>query len=242
MIRGLRKRLWLIGYYSATRERTVWSRWVERALFASIALAVPATLAMESLVTRSATAHRVAGRLLETEEGVLFAVLERGRAAGLAEANHVGDWTLHIARTERGWPFPSLRKQEPPRLDLNRFDQPGIEIDARLAADDPVRVAIREALARGDRADLAADWQAGSTAEQRRFWRGAVAGALAWWVSLSVASVIGIRLLALRSLFRRARRAEASAARASGGRCRGCDYDLRGLEFSERCPECGELL
>jgi len=25
------------------------------------------------------------------------------------------------------------------------------------------------------------------------------------------------------------------------GRCPDCGYDLRGLEFSERCPECGRL-
>ena len=30
--------------------------------------------------------------------------------------------------------------------------------------------------------------------------------------------------------------------RLVAGRCGRCGYDLTGLEFNERCPECGELV
>ena len=43
-------------------------------------------------------------------------------------------------------------------------------------------------------------------------------------------------------IVRRSHRVERATERVSTGKCAKCNYDLRGSEFSARCPECGTLV
>ena len=59
---------------------------------------------------------------------------------------------------------------------------------------------------------------------------------------LSFALVASVRILQFAAMNLRARRDRGRLQRLATGRCAECGYDLRGLEFNERCPECGQLV
>ena len=61
------------------------------------------------------------------------------------------------------------------------------------------------------------------------------------WLLLSLLVVVLTPALAIAVAVAEGRRREVEATRRTGGRCHACDYDLRGLEFRDRCPECGSI-
>jgi hypothetical protein len=243
VLRRIRHRLFLISYYSKSRDRSGWSLAIDVALFVSFFLALPAALAAEALYERPITRQSVEGRISGVAGGPFEARVMTGeRDERWTEVHPWGEWELIVRSTDRGWPFSSVRRLKAPALDLNRFQDPGTARDVLLMADDPERVAIERALEADERPDLVETWRRGRSTEAERHWLGLLANTMVWWVVLSFASVSGIRTLSFLALVRRAKRVDRGADRASTGRCRNCDYDLTGLEFHERCPECGGLI
>ncbi len=73
------------------------------------------------------------------------------------------------------------------------------------------------------------------------FWWGWVSSSLIWWALLSIVGVAVARTLVLFFHLGKGHRASRRQVRLRSGRCATCGYNLQGLEFSERCPECGSL-
>ena len=53
------------------------------------------------------------------------------------------------------------------------------------------------------------------------------------------ATAFVIQFLRFGSLWMTDKRLQREARRRASGKCMNCGYDLTGLEFNERCPECG---
>lgn len=242
MLQRSRRKLRQISYYSRSRQRTVWTRALDLALPASLALAVPVTLAGEAMVERARTAEEATGVLIGNPAVEVRAPV----VAGDHRWNHedgvpYGEWTLVRYVVTRGWPFASKTSHARASVDINIFSEPRLRVNARLDRDAPARVAIEDALVGAGRADLREAWGAADSQSERE-WLGSVLNVGAWWVMLFVASAVVIRALSLFALLFRAKRHVAVRDRSRAGVCANCKYDLRGLEFSERCPECGALV
>lgn len=247
MIRKLRHRLRKISYYSRSRERSVWTRAVGLALPVTLALSLPVLITTEALVDRMSS--------VETVKGVLIGDPEVGAGVGveapLVDDDHrwdpddgtpYGEWTLRRHVIGRGWPFASRTSGAPATVDLNLYEEARNRIDVRPAPDDPARSAIVRSLERADRTDLRDAWITRDASTLERDWLHTALDLGAWWVMLFFASALVIRTLALFALLTRAKRVVEVRSLTRTGICTNCKYDLRGLEFSARCPECGTLI
>jgi hypothetical protein len=243
MLRRVRQQLDLIRYYSASRAETAWTRALEWALLAALLLGLPATLICEELVTRPVALTTVEGTIANDRDGKLFAIVqELGNRVWGAEANPYGEFTLVIENHSAGWPFTTMTQRRPPRLDLNLYAQAGTRRDVKLTAEDPIRMAIEEALWEPEHRDLLATWRSSDEPNPDRIWLTTFVGAALWWVMLSFAAFVSVESLRLLTHFARVHRQKRIAERLARGYCGYCGYNLRGLEFSARCPECGKLV
>ncbi|MBT8484787.1 MAG: hypothetical protein HKO59_15445 [Phycisphaerales bacterium] len=236
MIRRVRRSLARIRYYSATRHRTPVNVALEWALPITMILAPVATLATEALVERSRTVDTVNGRLHRDEDRRVVATIDAPDAPWI-EAAPVGEWAVDHTLVHRGWPLVSATRGEEAIIVVNLFDEVGVR--TQLAADAPERRAIADTLNAAGHHILATG---GRGATLQRHWVGSIATVMLWWVMLFFAAAIAIYAAAFVMLLRRGRRKERAVERASTGRCAKCDYDLRGTEYSARCPECGTLV
>ena len=88
-------------------------------------------------------------------------------------------------------------------------------------------------------------WTGTGRAEPRpvltRYWRGTFLGIGCWWLAFMAICAVLVALTWSLTHFSLGRRLDRHQARLAQGRCGYCGYDLRGLEFHERCPECGNL-
>ena len=146
-------------------------------------------------------------------------------------------------------------------LDLNEFDKPGTQRDVHLEVDDPLRIEILRAMdyARdrelsmnsGDEEDIAElrtgyaslidRWREDSVGIDRRIWAW-VFNTTAWWVMLSVIfTLMAAALWTLLLIFLHNQQLLASQ-RQMEGLCANCGYNLFGLDFHGRCPECGTII
>ncbi len=262
MLGRIRHQLRLIRYYSASQNRTGWTIAHEVLLLASVILAVPAMLFCEATISRTESAEYLRGTLLFTPapgssatgstaagpvnpgaRGTLVAVLEDSpEDPSRPNSALFGDFLLHIDDFHRGWPFTSTINRQPAKIDLNIYSQPGARENIDLAEDSPERAAIQKALEQDKRSDLLRAWRGQAATEPHRHWRGSFGGTLVWWTMLSFASATMLQITRFCSLFFRARRHNIKADRRARGRCAVCNYNMRGLEFNERCPECGSIV
>ena len=104
-----------------------------------------------------------------------------------------------------------------------------------------MRAAIERSLVDDERGAPFADRWRGGGPERRFRWLAIGAGALVWWVILYVLAALVILCARAWATARRRQRQDRWSVRRAEGRCAHCGYDLRGIEFSERCPECGHL-
>ncbi len=242
MIDRLRRHLRLITYYSSSRRRSAWTRGRDRVLLFTPLVAVGAVLLGEALVVRTVTVRDVPGKLYRDSTGpVVATVLGPERGARRAEGQPFGEWTISVMSVERGWPFASSRLARPPRLLLNLYDEAGIRNEDQVAADAPERHAIRAALASSEERALATAWRRQQPRETGRYWLRTAVDTVILWLLLSLLVVVLTPTLAIAVAVAEGRRREVEATRRTGGRCHVCEYDLRGLEFRDRCPECGSI-
>ena len=243
MIRYLRRQLRLIHYYSATRDRTAWTVAAEWALLASILLAVPAMLLAERIVRRAETAEEVTGAISGKPNGPFTVILDQPDARfAHSRWDPYGDFDLTVADVHCGWPFTSAVERRPATLDLNVYVEQTVRRNARLDADDPLRVTIERALSENGETAMLGAWREERWPQLRRHYRGSVGGTLVWWMMLSFVSVAGLHVIRFATIAMSVRRENIKTGRIARGRCPNCGYDMRGLEFNDRCPECGALV
>ena len=239
MLETLRRQCRLITYYSAMRKKTVWSRVINWASIVALVAALPITITAETIVVQPVSKRSEVGMLGRTD-GAITATWH-GDGKEDHPARPYGEWALTQSETRRGWPFPSVRRLETPRLELNLFDESGRKYNVQISTADPQRVAIEAILDAGGQDDLVAAWRGHVAQGEMRSWLGSIANAMIWWIGLSCASLVAVRLLSLVVKLTRVRRQGILSARGATGHCPSCNYDMRGLEWAERCPECGTL-
>lgn len=211
------------------------------ALFVSLAMAIPAALLSDVMVVHVATAWEQHGRLGRGEGSRLDSILiEKDRAsAPWDHARPYGTFVLHVPQQQGGLPFVSSRRSLPMRVEVDLFSEPDVEWLSELSAEHPVRAAIDEAVRQ--RGGFALELWEGAMVPSTRSWGVMAVNAICWWIALHIASSVVIALLRAGAFVMQQRRTVYQRQMRLLGKCAACGYDLRGLEFSERCPECGEL-
>ncbi len=262
MHRYVQEKLRLIRYYSAPRRRTKLTRFVDVALIAAIVFALPATylcdvsVRQESLIiVRDGELSRVGG------DEVLATILNPEINFRARTDVPYGEFSIKLIELQRGWPLKSTYEQTRVILDLNEYDKPGVQRDVHLDEDNPLRKEILRAIdsakyselsmSQGDGEEIAAlrtgytnlidNWREDSVGIDRRLW-GWVINTVAWWLMLSaVFSLMAAALWVLLLIFLHNQQLLASQ-RHQEGLCANCGYNLYGLDFHGRCPECGTII
>jgi hypothetical protein len=239
MFRTVRRTLHSIRYHSASPQRTGWHRVADAALFVTLILGILVAFVLDTAWRRPVVTAEENGRLYRNEESRIVGVLiEPGRAPPWTAAP-VGEFTIEAVERVGGWPFVSSRQIEPVQVTLAVFgtEQPFTGSLAELGESE-----FRMARAIRQQLHIAAiEFHRERESVMRRNWLRWLVNAAMWWVMLYFAFLI--TLLPARvgwALLQRARLRREYELRRRGV-CPGCGYDLRGLEFHDRCPECGRL-
>ncbi len=241
MLRPLRRRLALIRYYSASREETPWTRAGDAMLFITLVLALPAVLLCDASVIRPSVALEQKGTLDRASAGHMDARLAEPERNPPWTERTVGTFTLQLVEESRGWPLSTSIQTLPLRIEYDLLLEPKSRPDTGGIDDEPKRDAIEAALVREDRQRLLLAMERNTPERKSEPLLRWALGAGLWWVFLYIAGMCLLGLARLGAAVWQ-RQVDSRARRfARLGRCIHCGYDLRGTEFSERCPECGEL-
>jgi hypothetical protein len=243
MLKRLARELRMIRYYSANRRRSPWQRVKDALLVLALPLAVPAILMAEQLVQRPVALEEVEGEMSRLDDGSVLAALKQSDTAPwMLPGAPYGEFELELRRTELGWPLTSQQRLEGIQLDLHLFTETKTRRNATLPDDSPVRSAIEAVLREDDHTALLRAWQTPGGAEQQRVWFGSIFGVTLWWIMLTFAMFLVTSVVQFFVMVHRSQRQSRQSRLLAEGKCHVCGYDMRGLEFNERCPECGSLV
>lgn len=253
------EKLRLIRYYSAPRRRTKLTKFIDVGLVLAIVLAFPATYVCDTIIRQNSVIIVRNGELSRlADNGVGAKILNPNAPAQSRKDVPYGEFIIQLIELQRGWPLKSTFEQSRVILDLNEYDKPGTQLDVHLEADDPLRLAILKAMDAGRISELTKSpgdaeeidavrkgyasllerWREDEVGIDLRFW-GWVFNTTFWWVTLSaMLSLLGVALWVLQLIFLHNQQLLASQ-RHQEGLCANCGYNLFGLDFHGRCPECG---
>jgi hypothetical protein len=247
MISRVRQKLRMIRYYSATPRQTPWTRAMDVALVLTFVLALPSAWLCDAIVRRSETALSASGVFVQQPDGTMAAYLSTPRNSPpmIPADRPAGKFYFRVTDERCGWPLTTSVVRRPAVLDLDILSETKERPNAQLAPDDPLRRVITKALANDGWDDLLMMWgtpeEPASVRTTIHWWRWAAAASL-WWIMLTFASAIMIQFTRLCWIVIRKQMLERAARRRAENKCVKCGYDLTGLEFNERCPECGEIV
>lgn len=245
MLRRVRHKLRMIRYYSAHRPETAWTRAFDRALIVSFFLAFPATWICNTSVMHRAETVSVSGQLLSLDGRIMAVILATSAKRSIPmEAMPLGTFSLRAEDRVRGWPLTTSIERMPARLDLDIVKEPKTRKNAQLPADDPYRAAIELGLDQDGQAEALAARQAfaQSSSITHQHWMSWLIATGVWWLGLMFASWLALgaaRIVSIKVMHSMQTRKQRLRAE---GKCHTCGYDMTGLEFNEKCPECGNLV
>jgi hypothetical protein len=245
MFRWLTRRLHHIRYHSAPRPQTVWSKAADLALAATLVLAWPATWAADRVWGGPAPiTEEIPGRLGRELDGSLTAWLfdpdhDTGWPADLTPH---GEFKLVGTVQKRGWPLTTSMQWREPVLTLRVFSDPDSGGAARLEPGTALHDAIDAALSKSKHDLVLAQWRGDEEAFRQMNWRAWFFSGMLWWLMLLAFALLLLGIARFGAALSRVRQLTRKYVRSSEGLCSHCGYDLRGLEFRDRCPECGELV
>jgi hypothetical protein len=236
----------MIRYYSATRPVTVWTRGLDWAMLAAFLLAVPMTWVCDAMVARSNIAISLSGQLFKQSDDSFAAILLNvdKTISAHAPGTPVGIFQLTVIDRLQGFPLITTTRRMAASIDIELRTDPQPRPNAKLSADDPLRLAIAAALKSAEENDALEAWDVDGSSSVFTH-RSALAwffGAGLWWIILNFIAFITVSVLKFISHFANAQSRARRAQLRSEGKCISCGYDMTGLEFNERCPECGELV
>ena len=237
-IRKIRRWYRRLNYLSADRPRTPWSIRVDAALGVTGLLAVVLVLLLQTTVQRKITSKSLSfGVTMNGDSFVLDPIRTSGEPV---------DDTLDVVldTSLAGWPLATATVLNQPQVSwtlvglsdhLDRTMLPPTPLSDQLELSE----VIRKALATSSQEDVARFATAPPTSMHVLVFTivTGIAWILLWLLSLPILGLIGV--------------GEGVAGRVGAGRkarrrkqnrCENCGYDLKGLDFSAACPECGQLL
>jgi len=238
----------MIGYYAAQRERTAWSTATDIAMVAALLAAPLLVWACSELVTDREIRQQVFGRLMTDLNGRLRAQVlseEQRGSPWPRNTNPIAEFELRAYVQDRGWPVTTSRVVQPPAMTIRRFPDAEANEPVRFAEDDPELREIAAALRARQQLDqslnnIAQRWQQGEPQRSTHI-LGWIFGIALWWVFLFITLMLLIGIVRLTVFIFTAKKQVRGVRYRAEGKCAHCGYDLRGLEFNERCPECGHL-
>jgi hypothetical protein len=244
----LRRKLDHIRYHSAQRPGNWWSRAIDLAFIASFLLSLPAALLADLAHGRERVAMDLPGLLARSPERGVEAWLMNPQAGGTprsasgggaGESDEIlGNFNLSVTDRLRGWPLVTTIERQPARLNIDIIAERAARNDVARDEHDPVQEAIERALREDGRDEALAAWNMNG-ADTRRQWWAWLPAAGAWWLMMFFGAAFVIQFLRFGSLWMTGKRLQREAVRRAQGKCIACGYDMTGLEFNERCPECG---
>lgn len=252
MLNAIRRKLRMIRYYSAPRPRTVWTRATDIALVASFFLAVPVMWVCDLMIIRAVPVIGHSGQLFRMPGqgyGAVVLTLERTRPVD-SSGTVIGMFQIRVEDMHHGWPLSTTVRRRPAMLDLDLREEVRARPNVRLAADDPIRLAIVDVLEHEGEHAVTDAWPAADPASTNRLpdvavkrsWLAWVFGSGLWWLMLMFGSYAAIQIVKLASLVVMARKLGRRDQLRAENKCITCGYDMTGLEFNERCPECGNIV
>ncbi|HVP72597.1 MAG TPA: hypothetical protein VMS30_02590 [Phycisphaerales bacterium] len=255
MLRRLKRLREHIRYHSAPRPGNAWSRAMDFAFIASFLLSFPAAFLSDLAVRENRSAINLTGILARTPGGATDAWVmagtnqsggatastasgTSGRGAPERDDTIIGNFTLDVADTRRGWPLVTSIDRSPGRLTIDLVAEPVARTNVQRDGNDPIQRGIEKYLIEDDQAEALDAWNLDGVRTRRQWWAWFPAIG-AWWLMMFAIAGITIQTLRFASLWMHGKRMQRQAIRRAEGKCIACGYDMTGLEFNEKCPECG---
>ncbi len=247
MFRWWRRKLRVIGYYSASREETIWTRLGDVALILSLLLAFPGAWMMDTQIRRTTPSLTLVGLVRYDAGRQLVATVlneEESLVIPAESGEYWGSFRLVSHEEERGWPLMTSTVILEPEFKLTRAGRQ--ETAAPITAEERERLkeVVQTAIARRNEpafTELSEHWQSDRVAVENHLFAW-VGGTALWWITLFVVFSVLLMISRFAAIFLTNNRRARERMLLAEGKCAHCGYDLRGLEFSDRCPECGQLL
>ncbi len=243
MLSRVRHKLRMMRYYSASRPVTIWTKAHDIAMVGSFFLAFPAAWLCNLMAVQNTTAIELQGLLLRHDDSSISAPLISSQNSRVFDRGGMtfGSFTLVVQDRHRGWPFTTSIHRPPAQLELLLARQRSPQKNVQLPSDDPIRIAIQASLQENDQTDALASFVSNTT-QVRQHWLSWFIATGVWWIALMFACSFIIFLAKYTTQIVKSKLRQRKAMLRRQGKCHTCGYDMTGLEFNERCPECGELV
>ena len=241
---SIRRSLRRIDYYSASRDARRWPPGSAAALVIAALLAMPLTWYLGTNFPHTIEYDRKRGLLYQDLDGVINANLTEGQGGGNSILNpnsmQLGSFEFILESEGFGRPARTRTVEQPWQLNLDLFSEGAPRVDTRLDPNDPIAVALVDLLRNNQLGTIMVSVD-NATVNDRHHLLAWCSNFIVNWIALLVFCLPAAALVHRLSLRAHNSRVRKRKRNQSTGKCLECGYDLRGLEFNERCPECGAL-
>ncbi len=243
MISSIRNKLADIRYHSASSRRSRWHTAIDFMPVLALVLIAPMTWLLDHIYERAHQMHTLNGYVLSTaQDGFIAELSEDPDARPSRSGRLVCEFKADFALRAAGLPEPTSIVLPPPKVEVGVIGEALPRVNVVLDNDKPMERAIIDLLESYWRdAGMPIDLERGGEPVRFSKRRGWVTNMVLLWIVMSVVGIGAVRICRFATLAYVRRRYLRHKLRERQNKCGHCGYDLTGLEFNERCPECGEL-